>query len=110
MAIAVQKINDKEKFFALEHYWNKKLRSYERSYSTLSWIFLFEDGTEGELREGEEITAMRWREKPESFCLSCGESLHVGTFDRLGRCENSLKLFWEKVRKVFCHRRSKAFG
>lgn len=39
---------------------------------------------------------MQWREKPKSFCVSCGDSLHVGAFDRLGRCEQSQRTFWER--------------
>jgi hypothetical protein len=104
MAIAVQKISEKEKIFALEHHFNKKLRAYERSNNIFGWIFLFEDGTEGELGEGEEISAMRWRQTPRSFCASCGEKLHVGNIDWLGRCEYSVARFWNKARKVFWHR------
>lgn len=45
-------------------------------------------------------------EEPEPPCKSCGK-VHNSKLDFLGRCDNTLKKFWEKVRKLYWHRYAK---
>lgn len=92
----------------IEHQTGKKLKSWKRDHASLLIYFLFEDGSIGAIREGGSFDQIfDVRDMPKSFCVSCGEEWHASTFDWQGRCQTSVKNFWQKVRKVYWHRYSK---
>lgn len=40
-------------------------------------------------------------------CSSCGKIHVTSPLDHLGRCPNTVKKFWDNVRKLYWHRREK---
>ncbi len=111
MAIATNKeIYYRDIFERVEHQTGKKLRSWKRDHSSMMIYFLFEDNSIGVIQEdvafGGGIEDIDLRDIPKSFCASCGEEWHVSSFDWQGRCNVSVKKFWEKVRKIYWHRYS----
>ena len=108
MATARRKIDlDRSALARVGHYFNDPVRECVPDPASLSYVFLFQSGREGVLQEGCDLSAMQFRERPKTFCVSCGEEPHVSTFDWLGRCQHSITKFWNRARKVYWHRYSK---
>ena len=93
----------------LEHITGKKVLSWRQEPERMGTVFHFTDKTMLYQDYGSmlEINNIVYEPLPKSICVSCGQDMHFSTFDWRGRCEHSLKHFWERVRKVYWHRYSK---
>ena len=92
----------------IEHKTGKRIKTWRKNYCNYSTTIIFSDNTSLPLFEGGIFPDNPIYERiPESFCASCGEDAHVSQFDIFGRCDITLKKFWQKVRKVYWHRHSK---
>jgi len=88
----------------VEHKTGKKVKSIVRDYQRMGRWMLFEDKTVLYVEEGAELVFGKYQDYPKSICVSCGEEMHVSSWDWQNRCSVTLKKFWEKVRKVYWHR------
>lgn len=93
----------------IEHVTGKKVLSWRHAMERAGTIFHFTDKTMmfvdyGGMIDMENIV---YEPLPRTVCLSCGGDMHAGYFDWKGRCEHTVKHFWERVRKVYWHRYSK---
>lgn len=90
---------------AVEYYTGKRVCEYYHDPLSFLLRFLFDDDTEGTLSPEQDISEIKITKKFEYFCVSCGEpGKHISYFDQQGRCEITIKNFWNKARKLFWHR------
>jgi len=93
----------------IEHKTGKIVKSWKHYNDRMQTLIIFTDNTCLELDEGMLISNnLVFNPLPKSICVSCGEEMHISTFDWQGRCKKTLDNFWEKVRKVYWHRYSKS--
>lgn len=109
MAIATNKeILYKDPVEFVEHVTGKTVKTWRSLPYKRATLIVFTDNTCCELDEGSLIShEIVCEPLPKSICVSCGQDMHVTKFDWLGRCEATLKRFWERARKVYWHRYSK---
>lgn len=89
------------------HQTGKRVRSWMRNATSFTTSILFEDGTEGIVAEGERFSEVMQLPEVKRFCVSCGQDMHFASFDWMGRCNHTVRHFWEKVRRVYWHRYSR---
>jgi NADH pyrophosphatase NudC (nudix superfamily) len=92
----------------IEHRTGKTVKSWKRESHRLSTLVIFTDNTCTYLDEGMLYETIQFEEIPKSICASCGEEMHVSSWNWKKQCTNTAKLFWEKVRKLYWHRYLKA--
>lgn len=110
MALATSReIKGKEFLEFIEHSTGKKVLSWREAVGRIGREIYFTDGTMCYIdpHSAYDFTALEYMEIPKSICISCGEEMHVGSFDRHGRCENKLTEFYKNMSKVYWHRYSK---
>lgn len=110
MALSINKeIQYKNPVEFIEHFTGKTVKSWKRDYASLRIIFIFTDNTYTYVDEGGLISSnIIYEPLPKSICVSCGEDMHISSWDWSGRCEKTLKNFWQKVRKIYWHRYTKS--
>jgi hypothetical protein len=97
----------------LEKQANSRIKSIKRCWDRLGYLILFWNQKMCFIDElaltinacNENWEWADWADTTTSeICVSCGEYHRVGKYDERGRCENTIKRFWGKVRKIYWQR------
>ena len=88
----------------IEHKTGKTVKSWRREPHRLEELIIFTDGTCTRLQEGMAYDEITFEPIPKSICVSCGEEMHMSEWNWKAQCTNTVKQFWEKVRKLYWHR------